>query len=51
MPYLDRIIVIDQGKIIEDGSYEELIRNDGFFKNDYLVSIKEKADGEHEEEH
>ncbi len=27
----DRIIVLDNGKIIEDGSYEELIANNGFF--------------------
>ncbi len=27
----DRIIVLDKGKIIEDGSYDELIAKDGFF--------------------
>ena len=27
----DRIIVLDGGKIVEDGSYEELIAKDGFF--------------------
>lgn len=27
----DRILVLDQGKIIEDGSYEELIKSNGFF--------------------
>ena len=27
----DRIIVLDKGQIIEDGSYEELIARDGFF--------------------
>lgn len=27
----DRIIVLDQGKIVEDGSYEELIAGGGFF--------------------
>ena len=27
----DRIIVLDQGKIIEDGKYEELIEKGGFF--------------------
>ena len=26
----DRIIVLDKGKIIEDGTYDELIRNGGF---------------------
>ena len=27
----DRIIVLDEGKIIEDGRYDELIKNGGFF--------------------
>lgn len=28
----NRIIVLDKGKIVEDGTYEELIEKDGFFK-------------------
>lgn len=27
----DRILVLDQGHIVEDGTYEELIRQNGFF--------------------
>jgi ABC-type multidrug transport system fused ATPase/permease subunit len=27
----DRIIVLDGGKIIEDGTYEELLQQNGFF--------------------
>ena len=27
----DRILVLDQGKIIEDGNYDELIQKGGFF--------------------
>ena len=27
----DRIIVLDKGKIVEDGTYDELIAKDGFF--------------------
>lgn len=29
----DRIIVLDQGRIVEDGTYDELINHNGFFKN------------------
>ena len=27
----DRIIALDRGKIVESGSYDELIEKDGFF--------------------
>ena len=29
--HCDRIIVLDGGRIIEDGDYEQLIKNNGFF--------------------
>lgn len=35
----DRIIVLDGGKIIEDGTYDELIKNNGFFSE--LVSCQQ----------
>ena len=41
----DRIIVLDSGKIIEDGSYEELIQKNGFFAE--LVSRQRLDDTEY----
>ncbi len=41
----DRIIVLDAGKIIEDGSYEELIAKNGFFAE--LVSRQRLDDTEY----
>ena len=38
----DRIIVLDQGKIIEDGRYQELIEKNGFFAE--LVA-RQRLDG------
>ena len=29
--HCDRILVIDEGKIIEDGTYDELIKKNGYF--------------------
>ena len=40
----DRIIVIEGGKIIEDGTYEELIAAKGFFAD--LVSRQQLEEGE-----
>lgn len=31
--HCDRILVLDQGKIVEDGSYEELLEKKGFFSD------------------
>jgi len=39
----DRILVLDQGKIAEDGTYEELIRKNGIFAE--LVSRQQLSDG------
>lgn len=41
----DRIIVLDKGKIIEDGKYEELIEKDGYFAE--LVSRQRLDDTEY----
>jgi ATP-binding cassette subfamily B protein len=29
---MDRILVFDQGSIVEDGSHEELLERDGLYK-------------------
>ena len=31
----DRIIVMDKGKIVQDGTHETLIRQEGLYKNMY----------------
>lgn len=41
----DRIIVLDKGKIIEDGKYDELIAQDGYFAE--LVSRQRLDDTEY----
>jgi ATP-binding cassette subfamily B protein len=35
--YVDRILVFDQGKIVEDGSHEELLARDGLYKSLWLT--------------
>lgn len=44
----DRIIVLDKGKIIESGTHEELIKNNGFYKKifDIQVSIEDEINEE-----
>ncbi|CAG9324418.1 unnamed protein product [Blepharisma stoltei] len=41
--YVDRIIVLHEGSVIEEGTYEELIQANGYFYNQYLVSSKLNA--------
>ncbi|WP_420573858.1 ABC transporter ATP-binding protein [Kordia sp.] len=38
----DKIIVLDDGKIIQNGSYDDLIAQDGYFKELYLKQLSEK---------
>ncbi|WP_377887655.1 ABC transporter ATP-binding protein [Alkalihalobacillus sp. R86527] len=39
----DQILVLDQGKIIEKGTHDELIEKDGFYKEMVISGIKENA--------
>lgn len=38
----DKIIVLDGGRIIQNGSYDDLIEEDGYFKELYLKQLSEK---------
>jgi len=38
----DKIIVLDGGKIIQNGTYDDLIEEDGYFKELYLKQLSEK---------
>ncbi len=37
----DKIIVLDKGQIMEEGSHEELLRHEGFYANLYNMQYKE----------
>jgi len=50
LPYVDKIVVMHEGKIVECGSFKELVEKDGYFKNEFLVQA-EHPGMEHEEVH
>lgn len=41
----DTILVLDEGKIMESGSHEELIQRDGLYRSIYLKQLKEEVPG------
>ena len=42
----DRIIVLDKGKIMEDGKHEELLQKNGIYKKLYQLQFKENSVGD-----
>jgi len=40
----DKTIVLDQGKIIQKGTHEELINSEGYYKDLYLKQLSESTD-------
>jgi ABC-type multidrug transport system fused ATPase/permease subunit len=42
LPNVDRIIVIHEGKVVEVGTYSELLASNGYFKNEFLVAAQEE---------
>ena len=42
--HADNIIVLDNGRIIQNGSHNELLRNEGYYKDLYLKQNSEIND-------
>ena len=42
LPYVDKIVVIDKGKIVETGNYEELTSIGGHFAENFLTELTRK---------
>ena len=45
----EKIIVIDQGKMIEEGSHESLLKNKGFYYNMYQQQLSEESNDKSED--
>ena len=41
----DNIVVIDHGRIVEEGTHAELLAKKGLYANLYAVQFKDKAEG------
>jgi subfamily B ATP-binding cassette protein MsbA len=38
----DRIVVLDSGKIVEEGTHEELMTNEGLYKQLYDIQFRDE---------
>lgn len=47
--FLDRIIILDGGKIVETGSHDELIRLNGFYARLFYIQSKYYKEGTEDE--
>ncbi|NDV61512.1 ABC transporter ATP-binding protein [Puniceicoccales bacterium CK1056] len=45
LSHADRVIVMDQGKIVESGTHEELCRSDGLYRRLWHIQNKEEPGG------
>jgi ATP-binding cassette subfamily C (CFTR/MRP) protein 1 len=43
LPYADSIVMLHEGRVVETGTYDQLIQENGMFKNSFLVEIAEKT--------
>ena len=41
LSHADRIVVLDQGKIVQQGTFDELISVSGYFKDEFMVDLKQ----------
>lgn len=46
LPYVDNIIMMHEGKIMETGNYQQLMANNGFFKNSFIVESSQAGSSE-----
>ena len=39
LSFVDNIIVMDKGAVVQQGKFENLVANDGFFKNEFMINL------------
>ena len=45
LSHADRIVVMNQGKIVQQGNFDELINAPGYFKDEFMVNLKQTEMG------